>query len=97
MLRKMSLLLDPADSIFLIFVCVRIAYQKSGTNIGKTIDPPEFTDEPLVKEYDQKIPAHSIVLALPNSVSEMDPKYHHLGGKYSQIPIRTKWFMSKHI
>ena len=44
MLRKMSLLQDPAGSIFLTFVCVR-----SGTNIGKTIDTPEFTDEPLVK------------------------------------------------
>ena len=56
-----------------------MAYQKPGTNIGKTIDLLEFTDVSLVKEDDQMIPAHSIVLALPNSVSEMDPKYHCLG------------------
>ena len=72
-----------------------MANQKSGTNVGKTIDPLEFTDVSLLKEDDQMIPAHSIVLALPNGVSEIDPKYHRLEGKYSQILSRTKW--SKHI
>ena len=75
----------------------KMACQKSGTNLGKTIDPKEFTDVPLVQEDDQKIPAHRIVLALPNGVSEIDPKYHHLGGKNIFKPSRTKWFMSKHI
>ena len=58
-----------------------MAYTKSGTNLGKTIDPKEFNDVPLVQEDDQKILAHSIVLALLNGVSEIDPKYHHLVGK----------------
>ena len=56
-------------------------YKKPGPYLGKTIDPNGFTDVPLVREDDQKIPAHSIVQALPNGVSEMDPKYHHLVGK----------------
>ena len=58
-----------------------MTYQKSGTNLGEVTDPKDYTDVPLVKVDDQKIPVHSIGLALPNNVSEIDPKYHHLVGK----------------
>ena len=58
-----------------------MTYQKSGTYLGKNIDPNAFTDVPLVREDDQKIPAHSNVLALSNGVSENHPEYHHLVGK----------------
>ena len=64
-----------------------MTYQKSGTNLGEVTDPKDYTDVPLVKEDDQKIPVRSIGLALPNNVSEIDPKYQHLVGKH----------MSKHI
>ena len=59
-----------------------MTYQKSGTNLGEVTDPKDYTDVPLVKEDDQKIPVHSIGLALPNNVSVIDPKYHHLVGKH---------------
>ena len=59
-----------------------MTYQKSGKNLGEVTDPKDFTDVPLVKEDDQKIPVHSIGLALPNNVSVIDPKYHHLVGKH---------------
>ena len=59
----------------------RKTYQKSGIPLGKTTDSKDITDVPIVQEDDQKIPAHNIVLALPNGVSEIDPKYHHLVGK----------------
>ena len=75
--------------------CSRMTYLKSGTYLGKNIDPNAFTDVPLVREDDQKIPAHSIVLSLPNGVSEIDPKYHHLVGKIFSNTQRNQTVYAK--
>ena len=43
--------------------------QIPGQNLDKTIDPKEFADVPLAREDDQKITAHSVVLATRSPIS----------------------------